>query len=685
MSTKVNTQTEEERLFIDNIEVDMIIDETNTLHTKLKTLVGQYTTVQRSLEQLVHDYSLEGSNPTKTIEITVGPSTSNVKNIDVSKYGNVIKVLPEPVNTQSTNDKFFVSLKDNILRVQNTSYTGTDGELNSNTTKVQNYPNGWEQNLILRGIVSSNFNSSNVKVSELVNTDDVGSQNGTQFLGVFKEMPQNAMTQVSMDKEWEENNGELGFKGCKKYALDNGYQYFGLGGNITNPAISGNRPNDFYTKCSVSNNLQEATQYGHPTSGWGIGGEGANAWSGSPDNSACSKESDGFNYGGNWVGSIYKARAPGEPTVEFIGTFEDSWDRAIPNYVGYNTWEECKTAAINQGYDLFGRQDGNREGYGQCFLGSDWGQAWEYGSTDNEFRDVDGKMMGGGWVNATYGIWQTPAKPQYEGCFNTDWYNNNFPFDLGSGYDVESCNAEANSLGYKYFSVGGPGGQGGSTCSLGNDLQEGTKNGRPNTSILDEDGNVFGGYWTNAIYKVDKVGKPEFVSKFGFVDKDNKLREYPNSMIKNNEIVNNKSCPKTYVDIDSTEWSNFAKGDMMTPDTICGLKKEINADRQKLLDLEEQMNPLVNKIEENINQIESLNINLNKYSSLDKQSIKSNISTYKQVNNKINNLSHSQNNITGRIKDSVINVKSNNLSYILWLIIAIVFLLFVYKKSSLNK
>ena len=80
-----------------------------------------------------------------------------------------------------------------------------------------------------------------------------------------------------------------------------------------------------------------------------------------------------------------------------------------------------------------------------------------------------------------------------------------------------------------------------------------------------------------------------------------------------------------------------------------------------------------------------IEINLNKYSSLDKQSIKSNISTYKQVNNKINNLSHSQNNITGRIKDSVINVKSNNLSYILWLIIAIVFLLFVYKKSSLNK
>ena len=69
MSTKVNTQTEEEQVFIDNIEVDMIIDETNTLHTKLKTLVGQYTTVQRSLEQLVHDYSLEGSNPTKTIEI----------------------------------------------------------------------------------------------------------------------------------------------------------------------------------------------------------------------------------------------------------------------------------------------------------------------------------------------------------------------------------------------------------------------------------------------------------------------------------------------------------------------------------------------------------------------------------------------------------------------------------------
>ena len=101
------------------------------------------------------------------------------------------------------------------------------------------------------------------------------------------------------------------------------------------------------------------------------------------------------------------------------------------------------------------------------------------------------------------------------------------------------------------------------------------------------------------------------------------------------------------------------------------------------MDLEEQMNPLVNKIEDNINQIESLNINLNKYSSLDKQSIKNNISTYKQVNNKINNLSHSQNNITGRIKDSVINVKSNNMSYILWLIIAIIFLLFVYKKISI--
>lgn len=684
MSTKVNTQTEEEDVFIDNIEVDMIIDETNTLHTKLKTLVGQYTTIQRSLEQLVNDYSLEGSNPTKTIEITVGPSTSNVKNIDVSKYGNVIKVLPDPVNTQSANDKFFVSLKDNILRVQNTSYTGTDGELNSNTTRVQNYPNGWEQNLILRGIVASNYNSQNVKVSELVNTDDVGSQNGTQFLGVFKEMPKNAMTQVSMDKEWQKTK-EVGFKGCQKYALENGYQYFGLGGNVTNPAVVGNRPNDIFTHCSVSNNLQDATQYGPPTSGWGIGGKGTDEWVGSADNSSCSKGSDGFNYGANWAASIYKTLPPNDPTVEFVGTFRDNPVRAIPVYVGYNTWDECKTEAINAGYNLFGRQDGNHEGYGQCFIGKNSNYDG-YGVDGNQFEDIDGHMMGGGWANATYYIWNAPPTvPQYEGCYNTESNNSSFSFNIGYDYDVKSCNEEANTLGYKYFSVGGPGGEGASSCSLGNDLQEGTRNGIPNTSILDQDGNVFGGLWTNAIYKVDQVGKPEFMGKFGFVDKDNKIREYPDSMIKNNEIVNNKSCPKTFSEIDSTEWSNFAKGDMMTPDTICGLKKEINADRQKLLDLEQQMNPLVNKIEDNINKIERLNINLNKYSSLDKQSIKRNISTYKKVHNKLDNLSHSQNNITGRIKDSVINVKSNNLSYILWLIIAIVFLLFVYKKISLNK
>jgi hypothetical protein len=79
----------------------------------------------------------------------------------------------------------------------------------------------------------------------------------------------------------------------------------------------------------------------------------------------------------------------------YIGTFNDTGNRAIPNFRGnVSSIDECQTIANDTGETLFGVQY-----YGQCFTGTNLAQAQEYGRNVN--RNEIGPM-GTAWTNQIY-------------------------------------------------------------------------------------------------------------------------------------------------------------------------------------------------------------------------------------------------------------------------------------------
>jgi hypothetical protein len=100
----------------------------------------------------------------------------------------------------------------------------------------------------------------------------------------------------------------------------------------------------------------------------------------------------------------------------YIGTFNDSSNRAIPNYVGnVSSINECENIANNNGDTIFGVQY-----YGQCFTGNNLQQAQKYGRNVN--RNEIGPM-GKSWTNQVYvrSIPFPPPPPPLPSLQNTNF------------------------------------------------------------------------------------------------------------------------------------------------------------------------------------------------------------------------------------------------------------------------
>lgn len=355
------------------------------------------------------------------------------------------------------------------------------------------------------------------------------------YVGVYKDNVDSAMTLL--------DNGQNGYsyEQCKTAAINRGSKYFGLqGSNFQDPSWEEQK----YI-CSVSNNLANTTKYGKATIGWGM--------SGSPNNDVCGTSSDNNVYGGQGVVALYQA-VSNEP--QYAGSYNDNPNRSVPIYKGYNTWDECKNIAINENYKYFGRQCGNNQGYGQCFVGNDWERAVSLGEVPVEdtlsgceigtyYKDIDGNMMGGGWANAVYAV---PSKeeqtqtPKYLGCYLNDSYDSAM-IETGDGTPestITECNKLATASGYKYFGVSDKNEDGNVMCYLSNDLDQAKRDGVANPYRLNLSGKMVGSKWVNAVYQLNDANNEEeanLVGKLGYVDKFNILKEYPASMITYEWIV----------------------------------------------------------------------------------------------------------------------------------------------------
>jgi hypothetical protein len=293
------------------------------------------------------------------------------------------------------------------------------------------------------------------------------------------------------------------FTSCKQAAIDTGNLYFGL--QNLNPTTN-------KSSCYVSNDLAKSTKYQKSTT-------------------ACKSDNDGYIYGATSVNAIYKT-----PDTTYVGVFKEKPVRSmtpINNGSETFTYETCKKEAVNRNKKFFGLQNFNKDTQlSACCVGDDYNTISQYGiSTSSYTGKSDSKTYGGTWTNAVYQI--DTKKSDYIGCYNDNEASPSMTV-VGNGsskYSFETCQKEAITGGKQYFALQG-GKKGLSKCFVSDDLQSAQKYGIYKPCIESaSDKNTYGMSGNNALYKMNKAGYPSDMSKIGYVDGNDKLMEYPSSMI----------------------------------------------------------------------------------------------------------------------------------------------------------
>lgn len=160
-------------------------------------------------------------------------------------------------------------------------------------------------------------------------------------------------------------------KDCENIARENNAPLFGV---------------QYYGQCFIGDDLDSAMKYGQATN--------------------CP------SLGGAWNNQVYSTIKPGkvDPNMpktagpyKYHGCYNDTSNRAIPNYVGnVQNVEDCEKKAYSNGTNVFGLQY-----YGQCFIGDPSSEAKtdpiknaeKYGKNNN---NNDCPHMGGSWTNHVY-------------------------------------------------------------------------------------------------------------------------------------------------------------------------------------------------------------------------------------------------------------------------------------------
>jgi hypothetical protein len=163
-------------------------------------------------------------------------------------------------------------------------------------------------------------------------------------------------------------------------------------------------------------------------------------------------------------------------TDEYIGTFNDSGTRTMPDTTGtYISYDDCKAQAIKGNYKYFGLQNlagGVNNSTAYCSFSNDLQQTQALGSTDNILVGSDGRNYGGGWANAVYSINTATANDTTTGL--------TYQADLGSNVAAETCKVRAADVGAGAYALRGGtsgGGANNSFCYVGNTITNATSAG----------------------------------------------------------------------------------------------------------------------------------------------------------------------------------------------------------------
>ena len=543
---------------------------------------------------------------------------------------------------------------------------------------------------------------TNVRVNSVLNDANILS-----YLGEWNDKSDAPAMDVIPDKR-------LTFNECKQAAMDTGKRYFGL----ENQGVG---EEEEFATCSTSNDLTAAQKYGKYKPLCSLGSD--QKMYASNDSTIAFYSNGQF---GGYYGCFKDAVDPNKKAMIASGPNMASYTPVnVCGPMGIGPWGNFGSGSIDTNgaswiwYTPNAQNDApNNLGapmtliYNFIYNGSTYVNANVNGACDNKASVyLNGQLIGNienGWSDAkvpSFPITIAPGNnyisaavenaggpagfilsvqdPQKTFLFSTnaDWkYTNISPTLLipnGQNYSYNSCKKYSEDAGYGLFGLQN-GGEGSSTCFVGNDYNDATRYGvstGANYLSADSTNNVaraFGTSSVNAIYELDKVGNPTDLNKIGYVDYDGELSEYPADMIGSDmSIKNNASCSKKIENIDSFQWGNYPNsGSKMTPGTQCGLSKVIAPDNQSLDQIRSRLVDVAEKLVEKITYLETMNIDLNNQMGIDKNVLKQNLQQYKDVVTKYKK-SFDMTNINGIMADSDIVVLKENYTYVFWSILAI--------------
>jgi hypothetical protein len=512
------------------------IDEIIALKNQYNHVVDQYKSLNtESLSNAVN--FLNRSDPStnmyagKNITFTSSASDSNVTGY-VTQMG-IFKPYPQ----------------DN-----NVTYKKTSGKNNCPTEKIpvsKNIDNGYDTGtylqtnpqLLVGSVMSPGQSCGNEGKNVYVN--QVISDGGFSY----KKCVDNTLNVTLLNG----GSSSFTFDACVQGAIDGGYQNFALK-NVDKNGIG---------QCAVTN-----------------------------DSTSITNSTDAFTYVTIKLWALYNYNVNGvslplssvglrgytsKQMTNYLGCYGDRGDRAIPllnnGSVSY-TYTSCMQQAQNSGNQYFGLQYVQPSGYAQCGVTNDIDRAKRYGGAGNcTNRNENGSTVsyGGGWSNAVYSV------QSYNFYFLMLQDDGNMCIYRGSGpQDNQGIIWCSNTAGKQkdpnpnYVAVKGKNGQNwisskNKISSTVTSLDEFMASaitasdnikwiGSTNGSIylmLEPDGNLtlntsqknsacvsFGENFmtsntnANAVYELSAKGIPEAVGKFGYIDQNSELLEYPESMIK---------------------------------------------------------------------------------------------------------------------------------------------------------
>jgi len=449
--------------------------------------------------------------------------------------------------------------------------------------------------------------------------------------------------------------GNYTFEKCKQSAIDSGYMYFGL--QSVNPTTGKGY-------CAVSNDYVVSTSQGTSY----VIDKVIPLWSSNTKNNGVTAllSNNGsltvLNSEGSSIFQTPNTSPKGPPN--FIGCYRDTWDRAIPQYVGNYTFDQCLEQSKTKNKKYFGLQYAVQPTIGQCFLGDDLKQATKYGKAGN-CQNRKGIQYGMAWSNALYGV--EPDVSYYLILEN----NGNMCIHIGSNPNdnqglVWCSNTEGKKQkpNPKFSAINGKYGKNwvgiGSTLAKGDfigstdgstylimqydgNLVLNTSSTAINCKTL-SDGTIGGGINANALNRLNQVGNPSLVGNVGYIDDNSVLYNYgQNNLGLSNEYIEMKGFDNPDNNLPSASFGNA---------TLNGCKTSCNNNKKcygfvydnetKLCDLKnESMYPKGKKIPSPLKDLHIRKPDLintpvgisNKISNID--SIK--YQNYKKANSLINN------------------------------------------------